>query len=90
MWELPSGAFAEKVLYDRFKEAGPELLAHSFVIDVHDSTVEYLFESGDWQAILKKVPDWPENDRSLTESMKRFWKVVSPSMFLLCFAGVSN
>lgn len=81
MWELPSGAFAEEVLYDKFKGASSELLAHSFVIDIHDPTVKISFEPGDWQAILKKVLEWPENDRSLTESMKRFWKVVSPFVF---------
>lgn len=78
MWKLPSGAFAEQVLYDKFRKAGSELLAHSFVIDIHDPTVRGLFEPDDWQAILKKVPAWPENDQSLVESMKRFWKVISP------------
>lgn len=81
MWELPSGAFAEEVLYNRFKSTSSELLAHSFVIDIHDRTVETSFKPIDWQAILKKVLEWPENDQSLTESMKRFWKVV----ILLCF-----
>lgn len=85
MWKLPSGAFAEQVLYEKFRKASSELLAHSFVIDIHDPTVEVLFEPGDWQAILKKVPAWPENDQSLVESMKRFWKVISPSMFSITF-----
>lgn len=87
MWELPSGSFAEEVLYNRFKSASSELLAHSFVIDIHDRTVETSFEPGDWQAILKKVLEWPENDQSLTESMKRFWKVVGSFMFLYADAS---
>lgn len=81
MWELPTGAFAEQVLYDGFRNANSEVLAHSFVIDVHDDSVERLFDPGDWRAILKKVPDWPKNDQSLAKSMERFWKVVSPFMF---------
>lgn len=81
MWKLPSGVFVEQVLYDRFKKPGPELLAHSFVIDIHDSTVKKLFEPGDWEAIIKKVPAFPKNDPLLVKSMMRFLNVISPLMF---------
>lgn len=75
MWKLPSGAFAEQVLYNRFENASKESLVHSFVIDVHDHTVQDSFLPGDWQAILDTIPAWPDNDELLARSMTRFWKV---------------
>lgn len=75
MWALPSGTFVEAVLYDKLHDASHESLGHSFVIDVFDPNVERLFDPCDWEAILRKVPEWPENDRLLGESMKKFHQV---------------
>lgn len=86
MWALPSGAFVEQILYNRFRGASQGSLAHSFIIDIHDHTIQDLFDPGDWEAILEKVPAWPENDTLLAQSMKGFWKV---SLCVLSFVDLS-
>ncbi|KAG0639742.1 hypothetical protein HOY80DRAFT_67145 [Tuber brumale] len=78
MWELPSGALAEQVLYDAFRNARREHLAHSYIIGIGDPRIERLFHPLDWAAICVKEQKWPENDESLVRLMDKFMNLESP------------
>lgn len=75
MWKLPSGSFVETVLYDNLSSSDHECLGHSFVVDIKNKKVQELFDPGDWNAILNKVPAWPAIDSAQVEFMMELMDV---------------
>ncbi|KAL7270930.1 hypothetical protein RUND412_006344 [Rhizina undulata] len=71
-WKLRSNTYVEDIL-----QKAPGQLAKSFVIDVHDATVQNLFDDADWKEILEQIPPWPDMDKNLVTAMDRFWNAES-------------
>ncbi|KAL7270019.1 hypothetical protein RUND412_007284 [Rhizina undulata] len=78
-WLLPSGAFAEDILFKAMRNEKQQSAAHSWIIDVHDAKIRELFLEKDWMAIVGKVPEWPENNKLLGDSIKRFLPLKTPN-----------
>lgn len=74
-WVLASGTVVEQVLFRHYQDEKTESLAHSWIIDVHDISVRDLFGTEDWNEICQHIPEWPEHDRLMVESMMRFTDV---------------
>lgn len=75
MWQLPSGLYAEEILYGMFRRAPKVSLVHSSVIDIHDRTIQAKSTDIDWKAIIATVPKWPQTNGKLVISIKRGFKV---------------
>lgn len=76
-WRLPGGKFLEDILYEHFKKESQEHSAHSWVIDLDDSAVKSCFNNLEWSHISEQMPQWPDSDSFMGQSLMRFEEVCS-------------
>lgn len=65
---LPSGIYAEDVLYNHGKHLSTESLVHSWIIDIDDEDIAKLLKKEGWSEIITK----PEVEQKFAQSLMRF------------------
>ncbi|KAF0514689.1 c2h2-type zinc finger transcription factor [Gigaspora margarita] len=69
---LPSGIYAEDVLYNHGKHLSTESLVHSWIIDIDDEDIAKLLKKEGWSEIITK----PEVEQKFAQSLMRFSTVI--------------